>query len=116
MSAASTLAGRLGRHFVIYGSAGAATLALGLVNVAVITRLLAPHEFGQVATYLVFGGMRTILYNLGSLQGSFRVAWGGGDEDIGVDDFEEDDEHAATDKRLALGTGLLLTAMVALFG
>src|SRR3954467_10055363 len=95
MSAASTLAGRLGRHAVIYGSAGAATLVLGLVNVAVLTRLLEPHAFGRVATFLVFAGMLTILYNLGSLQGSFRAAFGGSGEGD-VEDFEESPEDAET--------------------
>src|SRR4051812_2991407 len=115
MSAASTLAGRIGRHAVIYGSAGAVTLALGLVNVAVLTRLLAPHEFGQVATFLVFSSMLTIVYNLGSLQGGFRAAYGsmGDGDDIDVDD-SDDPKGLAVDKRRALGAALCLTAAIAL--
>src|SRR3954454_3472828 len=117
MSAASTLAGRIGRHAVIYGGAGAATLLLGLVNVAVLTRLLAPAEFGQVATFLVFSSMLTIVYNLGSLQGGFRAAFGGtGDgEEIGTID-DDDPDAPEVDRPRALGAALCFTAALALAG
>src|SRR3954453_22833416 len=111
MGVGSTYAARIGRHAAIYGAAGAATMLLGLVNVAFFTRYLKPSQFGQVAVYLIFSSMLAVLYNLGSLQGAIRAAFGGDDEEGGVSGGT-----AVGDKRGALGTAIAFTALVGVLG
>src|SRR4051794_29253559 len=85
-SALEALGGRIGRHGSIYGGALFVTLVLALVNVAVLTRLLDPGPFGDLAVLLVFASLLTIAFNLGVLQGAMRVAYGTSDEEFGHDD------------------------------
>src|SRR3954453_15058865 len=110
MGVGSTYAARIGRHAAIYGAAGAATMLLGLVNVAFFTRYLKPSQFGQVAVYLIFSSMLAVLYNLGSLQGAIRAAFGGDDEETG------EGGPAVGDKRGALGTAIVFTTLVGVCG
>ena len=84
-------------------------LMLGFLNVIVSTRFLNPSEYGELAILLVFSSMLTVIYGLGSLQGTLLVVFGSaGEEDV------EDTDDEATDTRQegALGTGLLLTTIV----
>lgn len=48
------LAGRLTRHSAAYLTVAAVNLALGLTSVVVFTRLLSPHEYGELAVLLSF--------------------------------------------------------------
>jgi len=115
VTALETLAARIGRHGTIYGAGTASALVFGLVQVAVLTRLLDLAEFGQLAILLVFSGLLTIVYNLGTLQGSLSRVFGstGGGDDEGADlPLEEGARRLARDKRHALGTGIALTALV----
>jgi O-antigen/teichoic acid export membrane protein len=118
----SRFAAKLSRHAGIYAGGQVLALALGLVNVAVVTRFLPPSAFGELAIFLVFASLLTILYNLGTLQGTFMWVYGaGGDE--GDDDGGGYDEVAGKrvvlegpEQRRAVTTGLILTALVALAG
>lgn len=103
------LGGRLGQHSAIYVATAAVTVIASLLSVAVITRFLAPKLYGDLAVLLFFGAMVTTVVNLGSLQGTFAWAFGGG----GVDDEVEvapTDARAAPDRRRAYMTGIALTA------
>ena len=111
----SALASRLGRHASVYICGSVAVFALSLLNVVVLTRFLAPAEFGRLGVLLVFASMLTVLYNLGSLQGTFRHVFGSS-----ADEEAHDGERVASGpssvRRRALGTGILLTAAIAALG
>ena len=107
----ATLASRIGRHTTLYGVGSLVSVLFGLANVAVLTRLLDPGPFGELAVLLFFSALLTITYNLGSLQGSFSWAFGtSGDEGVAADDVGL--TGAAADKRRALFTGLVVTGLV----
>jgi O-antigen/teichoic acid export membrane protein len=117
----SRLGAMLGRHAGIYAGGHVLTVVLGLANLAVLTRLLPPSEFGQLAVLLVFAALLTILYNLVATQGTFMWVYGAGDE--GGEDGGGYDEAApggelmdGYERRRALTTGLILTAVVSVAG
>jgi O-antigen/teichoic acid export membrane protein len=97
----------------IYISGAVITLFLALVNVAVITRFLDPAEFGELALLLTFAALLTVLYNLGTLQGTFMWVFGSSGEEE-VDDDAPQSESGS--KRRALSTGLVLTLLIACLG
>jgi O-antigen/teichoic acid export membrane protein len=107
---------RLGRHAGVYAGAHVGTFLFGMVNVAVLTRLLPIEEFGRLAVYLLLATMLTMLYNLGSLQGVLIAVFGAGGtgEEMGFEEAEG--ETVATDRERALTTGLLLTVAIAAAG
>jgi O-antigen/teichoic acid export membrane protein len=112
----SRLGVKLSRHAGIYAGGQALYLVLALANVAVLTRLLSPSVFGELAIFLVFASLLTVLYNLGTLQGTFIWVYGAEDE-AGDDEGEGDPEvMEASERRRAVTTGLLLTAMVSVAG
>ena len=113
-TALSRLAGRVGGHSVIYVLSASMSVVAGLLSVAVITRFLAPHEFGELALLMVAGSTLTLIYNLGSLQGTTSWVFGtSGDEDDGD---SSDVGAGAKDSRRGLTTGLALTAGVGTVG
>ena len=108
-----TLATRIGHHSLVYLTTSVVTVLGGLVSLAVQTRYLKPAEFGTLAVLYVFSTILTLVFNAGSLQGTFSWAFGStGDDDTELDDGGE----LANDPRRALATGLLLTASVGLAG
>jgi O-antigen/teichoic acid export membrane protein len=114
VSALSALGIQFVRHAGAYATASAITLALMLVQVAIVTRFLGPSAFGRLALLLILAALLTITYNLGSLQGTFsRVYGASGEDDVEID---EADQAQTGRKREALGTGLAVTAGVALLG
>jgi O-antigen/teichoic acid export membrane protein len=112
MTLVGQLGARIGRHAAVYGAGTAVSVLVSLATVAVFTRYLVPAEFGDYALFLVLASVLTVLYNLGSLQGSYMWVYGAAGEDAG----DEQDEEAAGDKREAMGTGLVLTALLSLAG
>lgn len=112
----ATFGRRLGRHSGIYAAGAVATFLFGLVNVAVLTRLLPIEEFGRLAVYLLLATLLTTLYNLGSLQGVLIAVFGvaDGDEEIALDDAEG--QLSDVDRERALTTGVLLTIAIAALG
>jgi len=110
----TSISARLGRDTAVYAVAGAVTLPFGLLNVAVLTRLLAPSEYGALAVLLVTSGLLTTLYNVGTLQGTFALVYGAGltDGDEAADVEADASGAQARDKRAALTTGLVVTAAV----
>ncbi len=107
---------RLGRHSGIYAAGAAATFLFGMVNVAVLTRLLPIEEFGRLALYLMLATLLSTLYNLGSLQGILISVFGVADgaEEMAIDD--EEGKVADVDRERALTTGVLLTIAIAAAG
>ena len=111
--ASGALGSRLTHDTALYTTGALIGFVLALINVAVITRFLDPDEFGQLALLLVFASFLTIAYNMGVLQGTFTWVYGAaGEEDV----EDEGDKAEAGDKRRALGTGLVLTLMIAAVG
>jgi O-antigen/teichoic acid export membrane protein len=115
------LAFRLGlqltNHTALYATSAGIVFAVGLLNLAVLTRFLTIDEFGLLAVLLVFSALLTIVYNLVSLQGTFGLVYrGGGEEEIAIDSEVLEAETSAVDKRGALTTGLVLTLVVTAVG
>jgi O-antigen/teichoic acid export membrane protein len=110
---ASAAATRLGRHALVYGAGAVIPFVVGMLNVVVLTRFIAPGAFGQLAVLLIFAASLTILYTLGTLQGTFRLVFG-------VDGEMESDERkevvTTSAKDRLLGTGVALTALIGLAG
>ena len=97
------------RH-AIYVIGAVIGFVLALVSIAVVTRFLAPAQFGQLALLLIFAAFLTIFYNVGTLQGTFLWVFGSaGEED--VEDDSGESSQAGT-KRKALGTGLIITVAI----
>jgi O-antigen/teichoic acid export membrane protein len=115
MSTVHELVGRIGRHSFVYGVGVGLLMLVSLVNLAVFTRLMPPSAFGNLALLLVLSGALSVIYNLATLQGTLGLVFGKGSED-GVEDDELEPEPreqpAASGKREALGTGLLLTLLI----
>ena len=120
MGTTATLAGRIGRHALLYAVGTALFIAAGIATLAVFTRLMPPAEFGKLVVLMALANGITILFNLATLQGTIGLVFGGGEDDD-VLDLDEDDPalkraDAISERREILGTGLLLTAMVAIAG
>lgn len=105
---------QMGRHAAVYGLGAFLRVFLSLVTVAVVTRFLDPAAFGRFSLLLLFSAGLTILYNLGSLQGTFMRVFGS----TGEEEIEDDDSSQAESggKRRALGTGLILTVLISVGG
>lgn len=106
----TAIAVRLGQHTALYSSGFFAVLVLGIVNVAVLTRLIEPGPFGRLAVLLTFSAMLTIVYNLGSLQGTLRRVWGAGDDET----YDGEGVGEEVDRPRALGTAVGLTTLIGL--
>jgi O-antigen/teichoic acid export membrane protein len=104
----------LTRDTSIYVIGAVVGFFLALISVAVVTRFLTVSQFGQLALLLTFAAFLTIIYNVGTLQGTFVWVFGSaGEEDIADEDVES--SQAGT-KRRALGTGLIITAVITVIG
>jgi O-antigen/teichoic acid export membrane protein len=107
---------RLGRHVGVYAGAHIGTFLFAMVNLAVLTRLLPIEEYGRLAVYLLLATMLTMIYNLGSLQGTLIAVFGAGGagEEMGLEEAEG--KAVTTDSERALTTGVLLTVAIAALG
>jgi O-antigen/teichoic acid export membrane protein len=123
VSAASTTARQPGRHSPLTLMGGRVTrdtaiyvlgtLIVGpfsLVSVAVMTRLLAPSAYGELAVLFVAAGALTTLYNTGSLHGTFMWVYGAS-EGEGGDDAQSAGAITSTPRR-AMGTGVAMTLAI----
>lgn len=122
-SALGTFGTRIGRHAGIYGGGQGGALLVNLIALAVLTRFLEPAQFGEYALYYVFASLLSVIYALGWVRGSLLWAFGGkgGDDDDDGDEEDEaagpiDEEATAKDKRAALGTGIVLIALISAAG
>ena len=87
---------------------------MGLATIAIVTRHLGVGEFGRLGLLLIFSAMLTVIYNLGSLQGTLMWVFGAAEDDAGGSD--EGEARVARDKRRALGSSLILTLLVGVAG
>ncbi len=107
------MGGRFTRDTAIYVLGMLAVGPFSLVSVIVLTRLLDPSEYGELAVLFFFAGYLTTLYNTGSLHGTFMWVYGaseGEGDDVGAD------EDLTSTPRRALGTGVALTLMIVTAG
>lgn len=111
----ATFARRLGSHSGIYAGGAGGTFLFALANVAVLTRLLPIEDFGRLAVCLVFAAMLTVIYNLGTLQGTLMSVFGVADGGEEAAD-EVDTGPQAEDRERALTTGVLITMGIATIG
>jgi O-antigen/teichoic acid export membrane protein len=104
---------RLSRDTTTYLMGAVITFVLALISIIVVTRFLSPTEFGELALLLTFAAFLTVIYNVGTLQGTFSYVFGSaGEEEV----EDEADSAAAGTKRRALGTGLIGTSLLAAAG
>lgn len=88
-------------------------MTIGLVQVAVLTRYLGPADFGELAVLAVSATALTLIYNAGTLQGTFSWVYGtAADEEAGDDDARV----GSSDRRRGLATGLAMTCVAAALG
>lgn len=107
-----SIGSRLGRDTSVYAMAMGVTLPFALVSVIAFTRLLNPGEYGDLAILMVLSGMLTTLYNLGTLQGSMTLVYGGAEFDEGGESDAHRGRATVVDKRRALTTAMAVTVAV----
>jgi O-antigen/teichoic acid export membrane protein len=105
--------GRVTRHTLIYIVGMLAVGPFSLVSVVVLTRLLVPGQYGEMGVLFVFAGFATVLYNTGSLHGTFMLVYGASEGE--GDDVSANGTITSTPRR-ALGTGVVLTLMIVTVG
>ena len=105
--------GRVTRHTAIYVIGLLAVAPFSLISVAVLTRLLVPAQYGQLGVLFVFAGFATVVYNTGSLHGTFMLVYGASEGE--GDDVGADTEITSAPRR-ALGTGVVLTLIIVTAG
>ncbi len=104
---------RLARLLGAYVIGSLVVLIFSFVNFFVFTRLLGKGEFGTLSLLVFWAGLLTLLFNLGSMQGTLRSVFGStGDEDVEDDDEDIDPETV----KQSMGNGLVLTACICAAG
>jgi O-antigen/teichoic acid export membrane protein len=117
--ALETLGQRLASHGSVYVLATVMAAAFGLLQIALLTRVLPLEEFGRLVVLIFYAGLVTALCNLGFLQGtvmSVLLIGRGGDDD--PDEEVGDNEPRRPpppggDNRRLLGTGLAVGLVIA---
>lgn len=104
--------GQLGRHSLGYAAARGVAMPFALLAAAIYTRSLLPEVYGELAVLLIFAGLLTVLFSLGTLQGTFSVTYGASVEE----EVDETDGVRSQDPGRALTTGLLVTAAISAAG
>src|SRR5215212_9749672 len=103
---------RLGHQTILYSSSSVATFVFAVATLAVLTRYLTLEEFATLALLNLFATFLTVLYNLGSLQGTLLAVFGEGEEGVG----EASSLVRSSEVKRALSTGLLITLLTGLVG
>jgi O-antigen/teichoic acid export membrane protein len=107
------MGGRFTRDTLIYVVGQLAVGPFSLVSVVVLTRVLDPAQYGQLALLMFFAGYLTVVYNTGSLHGTFMWVYGVSEGE--GDDVDSDTTITSTPER-ALGTGVALTLIIVSVG
>jgi O-antigen/teichoic acid export membrane protein len=103
------------RYSGIHGIGMVANNALTFAATIVIANFSEPAEFGQLGLLMFYSGLLTLLFTLGSKQGTLKRTFGGDDEDDEDEEEDEDDEIAKDPKR-SFGTGISTITIVATIG
>ncbi|MGH2990081.1 MAG: lipopolysaccharide biosynthesis protein [Solirubrobacterales bacterium] len=110
----AVLGARVVRYSSIFAGGLIITNLLAFATTIVLANLLDPSEFGQLALLLFLAGLLNLVFNLGSKQGTMRRVFGADDDE---DDGDEDeDEELSESSRRSLGTGIVLTTLLAIAG
>jgi O-antigen/teichoic acid export membrane protein len=109
----AVLGARVLRYSSIFAGGLVVTNLIAFASTIVLANLLSPAEFGQLALLLFLAGLLTLIFNLGSKQGTIRRVFGGDDDED--DDDEEEGELSEASQR-SLGTGIVLTTLLSLLG
>jgi O-antigen/teichoic acid export membrane protein len=108
------MGGRVTRDTMIYVLGTLVVGPFSLVSVIVLTRLLAPAAYGEMAVLFVATGALTTLYNTGTLHGTFMWVYGAS-EGEGGDDVDTGSPLTSTPRR-AMGTGVVMTLVIVSIG
>lgn len=103
------------RYSGIHGIGMVANNALTFIATIVIANFSAPSEFGQLGLLMFYSGLLTLLFTLGSKQGTLKRTFGGDDEDD-EDEEEDQDDELAKDPKRSFGTGISTITIVATVG
>jgi O-antigen/teichoic acid export membrane protein len=101
------------RYSSIFSGGLVVTNLLAFASTIVVAHLLSPAEFGQFALLLFLAGLLNLVFNLGSKQGTMRRVYGADDDE---DDDDEDDQELSEASQRSLGTGIVLTTLLAVIG
>src|SRR5580692_6901593 len=104
------MGGRFTRDTSIYVIGMLAVGPFSLVSVAVLTRLMAPTQYGELAVLMFLAGYLTTVYNTGSLHGTFMWVYGASEGEV------DSDATITSTPRRALGTGVALTLLIVTAG
>ncbi len=107
------MGGRFTRDTFIYILGAFAVGPFSLVSVVVLTRLMVPAQYGELAVLMFLAGYLTTLYNVGSLHGTFMWVYGASE---GEGDDVSSDGTITSAPRRALGTGVVLTLIIVTAG
>ncbi|HSJ18474.1 MAG TPA: oligosaccharide flippase family protein [Solirubrobacterales bacterium] len=110
----AVLGARVIRYSSIFTGGLVVTNLIAFASTIVLANLLSPAEFGQLALLLFLAGLLTLIFNLGSKQGTIRRVFGADDDED--DDDEDDDGGLSEASQRSLGTGIVLTTLLSLLG
>ncbi|MES1247929.1 MAG: hypothetical protein ABUS54_09685, partial [Actinomycetota bacterium] len=82
MLAFQTYIRRVLSHSGIYAIGSVSGIFTGLLGLVILTRLLSPAEYGRLSVLIAFASMLTLLYSLGTYQGTNRAGFGTSDSDL----------------------------------
>jgi O-antigen/teichoic acid export membrane protein len=110
----AVLGAQVVRYSSIFSGGLVVTNLLAFASTIVVAHLLSPAEFGQFALLLFLAGLLNLVFNLGSKQGTMRRVFGADDDED--DDDEDEDEGLSDASQRSLGTGIVLTTLLAAVG
>jgi O-antigen/teichoic acid export membrane protein len=110
----AVLGAQVVRYSSIFSGGLVVTNLLAFASTIVVAHLLGPAEFGQFALLLFLAGLLNLVFNLGSKQGTMRRVFGADDDED--DDDETEDEALSEAGQRSLGTGIVLTTLLAVIG
>ena len=101
VSTAATLAGRIGRHALLYAAGAALLVAASVATLAVFTRLMPPAEFGKLVVLLALAAGLSTLFHIATLQGTIGLVFGASEDDGASLEEEEASEAPEADSQRA---------------
>lgn len=108
----ATLGGRLFDHASVFSIGSGLEIVLGLVRLAILTRLLEISIYGQLTLLVLFAGWVTVLVRVSIVTGTLISAFRGGGDEEGIDDDSAPQVDSKHGQRTVLGTGLLVSLMI----
>ena len=97
----------------LIGSATSVALPVGIVSALITIHYLSPSKYGELALLMVFASFLTVMYNVGLLHGTFLWVYGSSGEAGDDLEIEGAGRSGVATQRSAMGTGLVLTLIIA---